>query len=85
LVKSAFQNATIANIANQNIVTQGIKPNDSTAIAAVEENALEKYLREKQLKDKEEKIVAVKSSKWKVRPNVAPIIISASGCSPIDS
>ncbi|WP_395078005.1 outer membrane beta-barrel protein [Flavobacterium sp.] len=59
-------------------------PKDSIALAEIIENPLDKILKEKQAKEKiEEKPMAEKLNKWKVRPNVAPMFMNASGGSPI--
>jgi hypothetical protein len=73
------------NTATEQIVdVQEAMIKDSTVIAVVEENALEKVLKEKEL-EKEEKKIAENMSRWKVRPNVAPIFMNSSKGSPIDS
>lgn len=74
--------ANTTNLALNNIVKI---TKDSTVVAVVPENPLEKILKEKENKDKEEKKIAANSAKWKVRPNVAPIFMSSSKGSPIDS
>lgn len=78
------QNNWIAYAVNPNLIEDNTSAKDSTAVAVVEENPLEKLLREKLSKEKEEKIIADNSSKWKVRPNVAPLFMNAGQGSPID-
>ena len=57
---------------------------DSLAIAKTDENPLEKILREKENKAQEAKVVTQRLGKWKIKPNVAPIIArSSQGGSPI--
>jgi hypothetical protein len=57
---------------------------DSLAIAKTDENPLEKILREKESKAQDAKVVTQRLGKWKIKPNVAPIIArSSQGGSPI--
>ena len=85
-VISSKQNSKgITNISiEQTANVQEIIAKDSTVVAIVEENPLEKILREKELKVQDEKKIAEQYSKWKVRPNVAPIFMNSSNGSPID-
>ncbi|WP_310556073.1 outer membrane beta-barrel protein [Flavobacterium sp.] len=59
-----------------------ITPKDSMAI--VVQNPLEQLLNEKEKQEKEQPIITEKKSKWKIKPNVAPIFMNASEGSPID-
>jgi Outer membrane protein beta-barrel domain len=70
---------------NSQLITPIVKNNtvDSLKIIRETENPLEKILKEKQ--NKKEKIVAVNAKKWSLRPNVAPVIMNATGGSPIGS
>ena len=76
----SIANTTIANT----ILPEGITK-DSTIVAVVEENPLEKILKDKENKDKEEKKITESTQKWKVKPNVAPLFMSATQGSPIDN
>ncbi|TGD57589.1 outer membrane beta-barrel protein [Flavobacterium humi] len=77
------KNASAFNTANPAFSTT-VKTVKDSAIIAAAENPLEKILKEKENKDKEEKKVAANSTKWKIRPNVGPVYMSASKGSPID-
>jgi hypothetical protein len=83
-------NYSIANATNATNATNAIAilpeiiTKDSTIVALVEENPLEKILKEKENKDKEEKKIAQNTQKWKVKPNVAPLFMNATKGSPID-
>ena len=69
-----------SNITSTN--AQDLKPNDSLKNAITQENLLNKLLLEKEKLEKKKKLVA-ESSRWKIRPNVAPIFMKASNGSPI--
>ncbi len=68
------------------LIIPNIKPIDSTVIAQVPLNPLEQILKEKEAvkNSEEEKIIAKADSKWKIRPNFAPIFMNSSKGSPID-
>ncbi|WP_394759991.1 hypothetical protein [Flavobacterium sp.] len=84
-LSSNSNNSSIANTAIQKQNFSEIILKDSIIVAVVEENPLDKILKEKEIKDiKEEKIVE-NSQKWKVKPNVAPLFMSATQGSPIDN
>jgi hypothetical protein len=91
--KGNVTNNNLINSDQNNVVVNGINPNktpsekinkDSIAVAAVEENPLDKILKEKQEPKKQETLIAEKTSQWKIRPNVAPIFMNAAKGSPID-
>ncbi|MGH2664622.1 hypothetical protein [Flavobacterium sp.] len=77
------KNSSMANFTN--LIGEVAK--DSAIVVVVQENPLEKILKEKESKDKdkEDKKVATSNLKWKVRPTVAPIFMSSSKGSPIDN
>ncbi|WP_395046601.1 hypothetical protein [Flavobacterium sp.] len=78
----SIANTTIANT----ILPEGItKDSTIAAVAVVEENPLEKILKDKENENKEEKKIAENTQKWKVKPNVAPLFMSATQGSPIDN
>ncbi|MFM9989450.1 hypothetical protein [Flavobacterium sp.] len=78
-------NSSIANTTNASTTLPEIITKDSIIVAVVEENPLEKILKEKETKEKEEKKIAENTQKWKVKPNVAPLFMSATQGSPIDN
>ena len=77
---SSTINKTIANT-----ILPKVMAKDSTIVAVIEENPLEKILKDKENKDKEEKKITESTQKWKVKPNVAPLFMSATQGSPIDN
>ena len=80
-------NSLIVNTTIKSIIIPDVIKKDSVIVALVNENPLEKILKEKETKEKEkqeEKIVE-NTQKWKVKPNVAPLFMSATQGSPIDS
>ncbi|MEO8235777.1 MAG: hypothetical protein ABI549_10220 [Flavobacterium sp.] len=78
-------NSSIANTTITNPILSEVITKDSIIVAVVEENPLEKILKEKETKEKEEKKIAENTQKWKVKPNVAPLFMSATQGSPIDN
>lgn len=78
-------NSSIANTIIANPILPEVFANDSTSIAEVKENPLEKILKEKEKEEKEEKKIAENTQKWKVKPNVAPLFMNATQGSPIDT
>ncbi|WP_300570463.1 hypothetical protein [Flavobacterium sp.] len=86
LILNDQQNTWIAYAVavNPNVIADNAQVKDSTALAVVEENPLEKLLREKESKEKEKIIIADNSPKWKIKPNVAPLFMNANQGSPID-
>jgi hypothetical protein len=72
-----------SNSKNSIIASSQVITKDSIIVAFAKENPLDKILKEKE--GKEKIIVAEKISKWKLRPNLAPLIISATQGSPISS
>ncbi|MES2747171.1 MAG: hypothetical protein V4648_02265 [Bacteroidota bacterium] len=72
---------TITTIENKEKIVEEIKKIDSTKLAAVEPNALEELLIEKEKKIAKER----KENRWQVTPNIAPIYFSSiSSGSPLD-
>jgi Outer membrane protein beta-barrel domain len=83
-VADKFDENTITSIVSQK--GKAIEMNtvvDSLAMAVRQENPLEKILREKESKSQEEKVVTQRLGKWKIKPNVAPIMARSSEGSPI--
>ena len=85
ITKEKNANSSIVNTVITNIILPEIISKDSIIIAVNEENPLEKILKEKGTKEKEEKKITQNSQKWKVKPNVAPLFMSATKGSPIDN
>lgn len=82
---NAISNSAIESQNARTIAQATPVAKDSVIIAVAEENALEKIAKEKEANDKEEKQIATKQQKWKVKPNVAPLFTNATKGSPIDS
>lgn len=78
------ENAIATVMANKDKVIEDRMFVDSLNIAKIEENPLEKILREKENREQEaKKVVTQRLGKWKIKPNVAPIMTGSSQGSPI--
>lgn len=73
---------------NNNSLVLNSKTTDSIPLNTIAENPLDKILKDKEAEkteDSKKDLIVEKEKKWKVRPNAAPIYMSSSGGSPIDS
>ena len=75
-------NYSIANTTIKSTIIPDAIAKDTVIVAI--KNPLEKILKEKETKEKEEKKIAENTQRWKVKPNVAPLFMSATKGSPID-
>ena len=83
-IENAFDSKTYPNNTKLDLESTKIKKNDSTKIAKVELNTLEKLLTEKEVKELKKK--EPKLNRWQITSNVAPIYFSSSSNdSPLDS
>ena len=78
------QNELNVIVSNNNNKLNQKTPKDSISTSEIIENPLDLILKEKQASEKvENKAIAEKLEKWKVRPNVAPMFMKATTGSPI--
>ena len=78
----SIRDSNIENKSNLDNLEKKIIADDKSRKQDLIENPLDKILKEKENKEKKKNLEVV-SSKWKIRPNVAPIFMKAFGGSPI--